>query len=200
MNIENDSGPRFRISIDAADTENESRFAEAILNKIRDALRKIATNKDMAATNAQLGLTRGAGSVLSASEQSHIFSVETPAALTLSPSTSSTWPRRRSNRESTQANTSASKQRRESQTKGHQRGTSGGRPKGRRRKNVTPVHRKHRRTEEMAVSMASTSCKQYIVVGQVQGVGVGVRCANIGNKYANNKTFYAITNACPAFA
>ena len=58
-----------------------------------------------------------------------------------------------------------------------------------------------RHTEEMVVSMASTSYKQYIVVCQVQGVGVGVRCANIGNKYAiiNNKTFYAITNACPAF-
>ena len=41
-----------------------------------------------------------------------------------------------------------------------------------------------RHTEEMVVSMACTSYKQYIVVGQVQGVGVGVRCANIGNKYA----------------
>ena len=59
-----------------------------------------------------------------------------------------------------------------------------------------------RHTEEMVVSMASTSYKQYIVVCQVQGVGVGVRCANIGNKYAiirRVQTFYAITNACPAF-
>ena len=46
-----------------------------------------------------------------------------------------------------------------------------------------------RRTEEMAVSMASISYKQYIVVGQVQGVGVGVRCANIGNKYAIIRRF-----------
>ena len=46
-----------------------------------------------------------------------------------------------------------------------------------------------RRTEEMVVSMASTSYKQYIVVGQVQGVGVGVRCANIGNKYAIIRRF-----------
>ena len=46
-----------------------------------------------------------------------------------------------------------------------------------------------RRTEEMVVSMASTSYTQYIVVGQVQGVGVGVRCANIGNKYAITRRF-----------
>ena len=59
-----------------------------------------------------------------------------------------------------------------------------------------------RRTEEMVVSMASTSYKQCFVVSKVQGVGVGVRCANIGNKYAiirRVQTFYAITNACPAF-
>ena len=54
----------------------------------------------------------------------------------------------------------------------------------------------------MVVSMASTSYKQCFVVSKVQGVGVGVRCANIGNKYAiirRVQTFYAITNACPAF-
>ena len=46
-----------------------------------------------------------------------------------------------------------------------------------------------RHTEEMVVSMASTSYKQYIVVSKVQGVGVGVRCANIGNKYAIIRRF-----------
>ena len=46
-----------------------------------------------------------------------------------------------------------------------------------------------RRTEEMVVSMASTSYKQCFVVSKVQGVGVGVRCANIGNKYAITRRF-----------
>ena len=50
-------------------------------------------------------------------------------------------------------------------------------------------NRGRRRTEEMAVSMASTSYKQYIVDSKVQGVGVGVRCANIGNKYAITRRF-----------
>ena len=101
LNVECDAGPRFRISIGAADTEDATRFGDAIRDGIRDKLRTIAQEKDIADTNVSLGLTRGHGSALCASEQSHIFGVETPATLTLSPASQSTWPKRRSGRAGT---------------------------------------------------------------------------------------------------